>query len=437
MPLAVPYNGATYTLPLPGENYGWGGGVTSYLQAVSVSLAPGTGTFILTSELDFGGVFGIKADYYKSRSAIVSSTGNIRLARTDAISFRNNANSADLPLTVNASNNLTFNGAVLGTASGTVTSVTVSAGSSKLTSSGSPITSSGTIVIDVVENQLALNNLSGTLSVSKGGSGATSLTGYLIGNGTSAFTASSTIPTSALSGFISLTTQVTGTLAIGSGGTGQITANNALNALLPAQSASTFLKSNGSNTSFSAVTKTDVGLSNVDNTSDVNKPVSTAQAAAIAAAVPLTTQGDLFTRNATVNTRLAVGATGQILTGDTTSATKMSWQFPNRDCLYFTATATAGGFATFNNTNVNTIIIDNPGAGAIATFTVELHSSTAAFDGLVVRFSLISTGTGTGITALTVTATGCTVVNPPASMVTGQGYSFIYIAASTSWVRLY
>jgi len=45
--------------------------------------------------------------------------------------------------------------------------------------------------------------LSGTLNVASGGTGATTLTGYVKGNGTSAFTASSTIPTSDLSGTIS------------------------------------------------------------------------------------------------------------------------------------------------------------------------------------------------------------------------------------------
>lgn len=44
--------------------------------------------------------------------------------------------------------------------------------------------------------------LGGTLNVANGGSGANTLTGYLIGNGTSAFTASATIPTTALSGTI-------------------------------------------------------------------------------------------------------------------------------------------------------------------------------------------------------------------------------------------
>jgi hypothetical protein len=63
-------------------------------------------------------------------------------------------------------------------------------------------------------------HISGTLAVGNGGTGATSLTGYLVGNGTSAFTTTATIPTSDLSGTISLTTQVSGTLSAGNGGTG-------------------------------------------------------------------------------------------------------------------------------------------------------------------------------------------------------------------------
>ena len=60
----------------------------------------------------------------------------------------------------------------------------------------------------------------GILGVPNGGSGATTLSGYLFGNGTSAFTASATIPTSALSGTVSLTSQVSGILPIANGGTG-------------------------------------------------------------------------------------------------------------------------------------------------------------------------------------------------------------------------
>lgn len=60
---------------------------------------------------------------------------------------------------------------------GTVTSVALSGGTTGLTVSGSPITSSGTIT------------LAGTLVVANGGTGATTLTGIVMGNGTSAFTA--------------------------------------------------------------------------------------------------------------------------------------------------------------------------------------------------------------------------------------------------------
>jgi len=82
--------------------------------------------------------------------------------------------------------------------------------------------------------------LAGTLGAASGGTGATTLTGYVYGNGTSAMTASTTIPTSALSGnFVSTfsagTTGLTpstatagaitlgGTLVVGNGGTGVAT----------------------------------------------------------------------------------------------------------------------------------------------------------------------------------------------------------------------
>lgn len=62
----------------------------------------------------------------------------------------------------------------------------------------------------------------GVMSVTKGGTGATALTGYVKGNGTSAFTASSTIPGSDVSGNISgSSANVTGVVAIANGGTGE------------------------------------------------------------------------------------------------------------------------------------------------------------------------------------------------------------------------
>ena len=63
-----------------------------------------------------------------------------------------------------------------------------------------------------------------TVDVAHGGTGATTLTGYVKGSGTSALTASSTIPGSDISGNISGNAgNVSGTVAVGNGGTGATT----------------------------------------------------------------------------------------------------------------------------------------------------------------------------------------------------------------------
>jgi hypothetical protein len=90
--------------------------------------------------------------------------------------------------------------------------------------------------------------VSGIVAVTNGGTGASTLTGYLKGSGTSVMTASAGIPVDDL----------TGTLPITAGGTGASTANSALNALVPDQTSNTgkYLTTNGTNTSWSGVTAT-------------------------------------------------------------------------------------------------------------------------------------------------------------------------------------
>ena len=93
-------------------------------------------------------------------------------------------------------------------AGGTVTSVAMTV-PTFLSVTGSPITTSGTLAV----------SLSGTaLPVANGGTGATTLTGYVSGNGTSAMTASTTIPSTAITGLGTMSTQNAGTVAI-TGGT--------------------------------------------------------------------------------------------------------------------------------------------------------------------------------------------------------------------------
>jgi hypothetical protein len=90
---------------------------------------------------------------------------------------------------------------------GTVTSVALTA-PSIFSVAGSPITSSGT---------LALTYSGTALPVANGGSGATTLTGYVKGNGTSAFTASSTVPSTDITGLGTMSTQNANSVSITGG----------------------------------------------------------------------------------------------------------------------------------------------------------------------------------------------------------------------------
>lgn len=149
---------------------------------------------------------------------------------------------------------------------GTVTSVDVSGGTTGLSFSGGPITTSGTIT------------MAGTLAAVNGGTG---ITGYVVGDLLFANTTttldrlaagsagypllSNGAGTSPGYNQLNLATAVTGTLPIANGGTGQTTASAAFDAL-----------------------------------------------------APTTTRGDLIYRNATSNTRLAVGTANYALTSNGT-----------------------------------------------------------------------------------------------------------------------
>lgn len=162
-----------------------------------------------------------------------------------------------------------------GSGSGTVTSVAVSGGATGLTTSGGPITTSGTIT------------LAGTLDVDNGGTGAATSAGALTNLGA--------YPASNPSGFTSNTGTVTsvaatvpamfsiagspittsGTLAItysgtalpiANGGTGQVTQADAITALAGTQTSGYYLRSDGTNTALAAIQAADVPTLNQNTT---------------------------------------------------------------------------------------------------------------------------------------------------------------------------
>lgn len=122
------------------------------------------------------------------------------------------------------------------------TGLSVNASTGSITLSGTLSTGNGgtglttfTAANKAIYSTSASALTAGTLPVAAGGTGATTLTGYVKGSGTANFTASSTIPSTDITGLgtlatansVNLGTQVSGTLGVSNGGTGSSTLDGA------------------------------------------------------------------------------------------------------------------------------------------------------------------------------------------------------------------
>jgi len=150
-------------------------------------------------------------------------TGDILYASGSTAISKLAIGSSGQVLTVSAGGLPSWAAASGGGGSGTVTSVGLSAGTTGLTvafSTSNPITTTGTFT------------LGGTLGVPNGGTGATTLTGYVKGSGSGALSAVASISGADVNGNISgSAANVTGTVAIANGGTGATSASTAATAL--------------------------------------------------------------------------------------------------------------------------------------------------------------------------------------------------------------
>lgn len=124
MSIPLTINGAVFEYPVNFDE-NWGIDATGWAQAVTNGmLQMAGGNFPLTADANFGPNFGLLAKYFETRTSNPATSGTVRLASADpGIVFRNNANSGNLILTTNASDQLLYNGSPLVTASGAVTSI--------------------------------------------------------------------------------------------------------------------------------------------------------------------------------------------------------------------------------------------------------------------------------------------------------------------------
>lgn len=239
---------------------------------------------------------------------------------------------------------------------------------------------------------VALTNLAGTLGdrLYLSSEGALQLPNY--GVGISHFDSSGNITSS----LVSLTSEVTGILPIGSGGTGQITQQAALNALAGAVTSAQFLRGNGTNILLSAIQVTDVPTLNQNTTGTALNITASSNST-------LTTLSALSLPTTQLSGTIAA-AQFPALTGDiTTSAGSLS-------TILATVNSNVGSFGS--STSIPSLTVNAKGlvtaASGNAVIAPASTLSGTTLNSSVVSSSLTSVGT---ITSGTWTGTTIAVAN--------------------------
>ena len=224
---------------------------------------------------------------------------------------------------------------------------------------------------------------------------------------------------------------VTGTVAIANGGTGTTTAQGAMDAFAGAVTSGSYLRGNGTNVVMSTIQAADVPTLNQNTTgtaSNVTGTVAianggtgqTTKAAAYNALTPITTTGDLVVGNgANSATRLAVGTNGQILTSNGTTATwstpAASSAFPAGTLMLFQQTTAPTGWTkqTTHDNKALRVVSGTAGSGGTSAFTTVFTNQTPSFTGSNGTLAVGAGTLGVSIGTLSVAATTLSTTQIP------------------------
>lgn len=186
---SITFNNATYIIPDVGES-NWGQNLTNYFVAIpSGCYQLSGGTSPLTADLSFGSNFGIFAKYLTSVTTTPATAGVVRLAKTDAIEWRNNANGANLALAIDGSDNLLWNGHILATSS-TSPVLSIAGTSNEITASAA----TGNVTLSIPSTLIAPGSIAATTTLSGTAGTLTNTTNQLILGTTNTTTLSATAP---------------------------------------------------------------------------------------------------------------------------------------------------------------------------------------------------------------------------------------------------
>ena len=222
----IPSSGTLGTTPITWSQLA---SAASYFAGTGLTLS--SYTFSITNTA-------VSAGSYGSASSVgtftVNAQGQLTSAGSTAISIAPSQINAAIPNSSLANSSVTFNGVSVALGgSGTITAQTPNAltigtglsggsfnGSAAVTIANTGVLSfsAGTTGFTPSTATTGAVTLGGTLNVANGGTGATTLTGYVYGNGTGAFTASTTIPNTSITGLGTMSTQNASSVAI-TGGT--------------------------------------------------------------------------------------------------------------------------------------------------------------------------------------------------------------------------